>query len=307
MKTTIYKIFVFALTISLLSVSIFAQRRGRSNVQPKTKTVVFAVLNDGKTIEPIGAIDKGELGALELTDEDGKVLIDIHKTFYKPKTRYNLVFGSANKGSVSVVKSDPKADCAANMATVNTVSSTAKIKGFVMGLATNKTIAKTASGVRRLPTAAERREIEDLVRGEFIKQGVSGNDAGKMKYHNLTAIDVDADGRAEMVGSFWTGDSAIERNLLFFIAEKQKNGKYAFGYSEFRKIIPNEVMSGELKDLDDGIYHELLLDSLEYNGDKTAEIFTLVRGFEGNTFKVYSKRDGKWTQVFERSNYHCAY
>jgi hypothetical protein len=307
MKTIIYKFFVFTLTISLLSISIFAQRRSRSKPQPKPKTIVFAVLDDGKMIEPIGVIDKGELTALQTTDEKGKVLIDIHKTYYKPKTRYNLVFGSANKGTVTVAKSDPKAECASNLATVNTVSSTARINGFVMGLATNKTVAKTSSGVRRLPTAAERREIEDLVRDEFIRQGVAGNTVEKLKYHNLTAIDVDADGTAEMVGSFWTGDTAVERNLLFFIAEKQKNGKYAFGHSEFRKIIPDEVMSGEVKDLDDGVYHELLLDSLEYDGDNSAEIFTLVRGFEGTNFNVYSKRKGKWTKVFEGSNYHCAY
>ncbi|CAN5865443.1 hypothetical protein BH20ACI4_BH20ACI4_25460 [soil metagenome] len=307
MKTTIYKYLVFTLTISLLSISISAQRRGRSKPPPKPKTIVFAVLDDGKMIEPIGVIDKGELTGLQTTDANGKVLVDIHKTYYKPKTRYNLVFGGANKGSVTVVKSDPKAECASNLATVSTASTTAKIKGFVMGLATNNSIAKTASGVRRLPTAVERREIEDLVRDEFIKQGVAGNTVEKMKYHNLTAIDVDNDGKAEMVGSFWTGDTAVERNLLFFIAEKQKNGKYAFGYSEFRKIIPNEVMSGEVKDLDDGVYHELLLDSMEYDGDNSAEIFTLVRGFEGSNFNVYSKREGKWTKVFEGSNYHCAY
>ena len=175
MKTTIYKFFVITLTISLLSVSIFAQRRGRSKPQPKPKTIVFAVLDDGKSIEPIGVIDKGELGALQLTNENGKVLVDIHKTYYKPKTGYNLVFGSANKGKVTVVKSDPKAECASNLATVNTVSSTAKLKGFVMGLATNTTVAKTASGIRRLPNAAERREIEDLVREEFIQKGVAGS------------------------------------------------------------------------------------------------------------------------------------
>jgi hypothetical protein len=307
MKTTIYKFFVFTLAVSLLSVSVFSQRRGRTRTQPKPKPAVFAVLNDGTTIEPIGVIDKGNLEALNLSDDNGKVLLDIHKTYYKPKTTYKLVFGSANKGTVTVVKSDPKAECSANMATVTTASTTAKLKGFVMGLATSDTVLKTASGVRRLPTAAERREIEDLVRDEFIKQGVSGDSAAKMKYHNLTAIDVDNDKKAELVGSFWTGDTATERNLLFFIAEKQKNGKYAFGYSEFRKIIPDEVMSGELKDLDDGVYHELLLDSMEYDGDTTAEIFTLVRGFEGNNFNVYSKRDGKWTKVFERANYHCAY
>lgn len=307
MKTTIYKFFLFTMTISLLSISISAQRRSRPKPQPKPKTIVFAVINDGKSIEPIGVIDKGELVALQPADEKGKVLLNIHKTYYKPKTRYNLVFGSANKGYVTVVSSDPKSDCAGNIATVTTISTKAKLKGLVMGLATNEPIAKSALGVRRLPTAAERREIENLVREEFIKRGVSISAAEKMKYHNLTAIDVDNDGKAELVGSFWAENSANERNLLFFIAEKEKEGKYLFGYSDYKKVKPDEVMSGELKDLDGGIYNELLLDSMEYDGDTTAEIFTLTQGFEGNNFNVYSKREGKWTKVFEGSNYHCAY
>lgn len=307
MKTKFYKFFVFTLTISLLTTAIFAQRRSRRKPPPKPKPIVFAVLNDGKSIEPIGVIDKGELVALQPADENGKILVDIHKTYYKPKTRYNLVFGSANKGIVNVVSSDPKSECAGNIATVTTISAKAKIKGLVMGLATNSSIAKTASGVRRLPTAAERREIENLVREEFIKQGVSASAVEKMKYHNLTAIDVDNDGKAELVGSFWAENSVNERNLLFFIADQARNGKYNFGYSNYEKFTPENVMSGEIKALDDGIYNELLLDSMEYDGDTTAEIFTLTQGFEGNNFNVYSKREGKWTKVFEGSNYHCAY
>lgn len=307
MKTITCKLFLFALTISLFFLPAAAQKRPRRPAAAPAPTAVFAVLNDGKMIEPIGVIDKDELNALELTDEEGKILLDIHKTFYRPNARYTLVFGSANKGTVTVVSSDPKAECAPHTAVVKTVSATAKIKGFVMGLATNKTVSKTASGVRRLPTPAERREIEDLVREEFIRQGVSASAVEKLKYHNLTAIDVNADGQAEMVGTFWAENSANERNLLFFIAEKNKSGKYAFDYSEYRKVTPDQVMSGDFTEVDKGVYHELLLDSLEYDGDQTAEIFTLVRGFEGNNFNVYSKRNGRWTRIFERSNYHCAY
>ncbi len=309
MKITFYKFFVFTLAISLLVTVGFSQKRGRKRSLPpqKPKTIVFAVTDDGKTIEPIGIIDKGELGELKLTDDNGKVLVDLHKTYYKPKTSYNLVFGGANKGTVTILTSDPKSECAKNLATVSSVSTSAKLKGLVMALATNETISKSASGVRRLPTAAERSEIEDLVRDEFVKKGVSKDAAGKMKYHNLTAIDVDNDGKAEMVGSFWADNSATEKNLLFFIADKGKDGKYKFGYSDYKTVKPDDVMSGELKDVDNGIYNELLLDSMEYDGDTTAEIFTLTQGFEGNSFNVYSKREGKWTKIFEGSSYHCAF
>ncbi len=175
-----------------------------------------------------------------------------------------------------------------------------------MGLATNQNPAKTVSGVRRLPTAAERAEIESLVRAEFTKQGVSAKAVKNMKYYNLTALDVDADGKAEMVGSFWTENLPKERNLLFFIAEKNKGGKYNFGYSEYEKITPDKVMSGNLKDLDE-LGGELLLDTFEYNGDASAEIFTINKAFEGNNFHVYSRQNGKWKRVFEGYNYHCAY
>jgi hypothetical protein len=175
-----------------------------------------------------------------------------------------------------------------------------------MALATSEAPQKTASGVRRLPTPTERAEIETLVRAELVKQGVSANAAKNLKYYNLTALDVDADGAAEMVGSFWTETSAKERNLLFFIAEKDDGGKYKFGYSDYKKVTSDDVMSGDLKDLDE-LGGELLLDALEYTGDSTAEIFTINKAFEGNNFQVYSRRGAKWTKVFEGYNYHCAY
>ncbi len=128
----------------------------------------------------------------------------------------------------------------------------------------------------------------------------------KLRYYNLTALDVD-DGEAEMVGSFWVESSAKERNLLFFIAEKDSGGDYKLDYSEYEKVTPDDLMSGDLKDLDVGIGSELLLDALEYNGDTTAEIFTINKAFEGNNFYVYSRQDGKWARMFEGYNYHCAY
>lgn len=300
------KIFVCLLTLSL-GISVYGQKTVKNKPAAKQKTIVFAVLNDGKSIEPIGEINKDELvNAIDGEDET-QSLVNFSRTYYKPKTVLNLIFGAAKNGTVTIQSSDPKAECSKNAATVTTVSAKAKLKNLVMGLATNQTVATSASGVRRLPTPAERAEIETLVRAEFAKQSVSAEAIKAMKYHNLTALDIDNDQTPEFVGTFWAENSPAEQNHLFFIAEKAKNGKYAFGYNEYAKVTPEQVMSGELKDLANGIGHELLLDALDYNGDGTAEIFTVGMAFEGYNYYVYSRRGGKWTRVFETYNYHCAF
>jgi hypothetical protein len=306
-KNHVAKMSAVFLIVLISIVAILAQKkRSTAKPKPKAKPIVFAVLNDGTTLEPIGEIDKGELKATVNGGDEPKLITNFSNTYYKPKTVYHLIFGAVKNGTATVVSSSPESDCAKNMATVTAQSAKAKLKGYVMALATSETPAKAASGVRRLPTPTERAEIETLVRAELIKQGVSANTAKNLKYYNLTALDVDADGTAEMVGSFWTETSDKERNLLFFIADKDDGGKYKFVYSDYKKVTSDDVMSGELKDLDE-LGGELLLDALEYNGDSTAEIFTINKAFEGNNFQVYSRRAGKWTKVFEGYNYHCAY
>lgn len=303
-KNILAKLLVFSLISSIFTLSVFPQKRPAT--QAKTKPIVFAVLNDGGWVEPIAMIDKGELvPASDGGDESAKVL-NFTKTYYKPKSIYKLVFGGVEAGTVMIKSSDPKSECAKNMAQVTIAAPKAKLKGMVMGLATNAAVKK-GTGVRRLPTPAERTEIESIVRAEFAKEKVSSGALKNLKYHNLTALDVDADGKSELVGSFWVEPSPTERALLFFIAEKGSDGKYKFGYSEFRTVKQDEVMSGDIKNVDEGIYHELLLDAMEYDGDTTAEIFTYVQSFEGAGFNAYSRREGKWVKAFEGSNYHCGY
>ena len=66
-------------------------------------------------------------------------------------------------------------------------------------------------------------------------------------------------------------------------------------------------MSGDIKNIDEGVYHELLLDVFDVNGDGVAEVFTNTASFEGAGFGVYSRAGNKWTKVFDGSNYHCGY
>ena len=305
----INSIFVVCL-LALLSVSAADAQRRRARVKPKVKPqpIVFAVINDGQLIEPLGLLDKGNLEAPTGGDAEAKDLAAFTKSYYQPKTTYQLVFGGADAGTVTVTASNAKADCNKNMAQVTVQSKKTKLKGFVMALATSDLADRSLTGVRRLPTAAERAEIETLVRAEFVKQSVAASAAKNLKYHNLTALDVDNDKRAEMVGTFWVETAPTERALLFFIADKSAGGKYAIGLSEFKTVKQSDLMDGaDIKTIDEGIYHERLLDALEYDGDTSAEIFTYTPSFEGSTFNAYSRREGKWVKAFEGTNYHCAY
>ncbi len=270
----------------------------------KPGPVVFAVLNDGKTIESIGYIDKGAIEKAVDGASEAPIISRFHRSYFKPGTVYKLVFGGADAGTVTVKSSNPKAECLASSAEVVSRSTSAKLSGRRMALATNIAPRKAGTGMRRMPTAAERTEIGELVKAEFERQKAGGK---KVDYHNLTAIDVDNDKKPEFVGTYWTNIDAETRALLFFIADKGSDGKYKFGITDYRVVKQSEVMNGEISAVDKGMYHELLLDELDIDGDGKDEVFTYIQSFEGAGFNAYSLIDGKWERVFEGANYHCGY
>ena len=297
-------IFVSVILIAVVPFAAIAQKTTKPAPAQAAKPIIFAVLNDGRSLEPIAYVDKSKLEAPVDGGAEGNLVAAFNKQYYKAGIAYRLVFGGANSGTVTVKGSNAKADCAPNMGTGTTKALKTPLKGFVMALATNVPSKWTAASYRRKPTDAERTEVESLVRAEFTRQKLT---PGTLRYHNLTALDIDNDGTAELVGSYWVEIDRLTRGLLFFIASKGSNGKYAFGHKEYRSVDQANVMSGEIKSVDEGVYHELLLDAFDYNGDGVAEIFTYTQSFEGSGFAVYDRDGGKWTKVFDGANYHCGY
>jgi hypothetical protein len=271
--------------------------------KPEGGSIVFAVLDDGKSIEPIGIIKNGKMAEV-VTDNSDADLKAINSYLSSGKS-YSIVFGGSKDGTVNVVSKN-QGDCAGLSAEVNSKPVRAKLKGFVMALATDL-LVKDRTAVRRLPTKTERAEIEKLVRAEFIKQKVPAAAAQKLQYHNLTAIDLDSDGRIEFIGTFWVESKKAERSTLFFIVESSQEGPLRIELGEFNKYGPDEVMSGEMKHLDEGIYHNLLLDYFDIDGDGVDEIFTTAQAFEGRNFQVYKKEGGRWKKSFDSYNYRCGF
>ena len=303
MKNSLFSRMAAASVATFFFASLIPAQKTTKPVVQAAKPIIFSVIDDGQRIEPIAYLNKGKLEKPADGGDAPNIISAFNKSYYKAGTAYRLIFGGANSGTVTVKSSNATSDCGKNIGTVTTKAAKTPLKGFVMGLATNAASKSTAS-YRRKPTDAERNEIEVLVKAEYAKQKLTPK---VLRYHNLTALDVDNDGSAEMVGSYWVEVDKLTRALLFFIATKGTNGKYALGHHEYRTVDQANVMSGDIKNIDEGVYHELLLDVFDVNGDGVAEVFTNTASFEGAGFGVYSRAGNKWTKVFDGSNYHCGY
>jgi len=295
----------------ILSIALFALVSGAVAQTAKpanAKSPIFAVLGDGTSIEPIGYVDgRGRIThAIDGGSERG-VLNAFHRTYFVKGKTYPLLFGGRPAGTVTLVSSDPAAECINFLGKVTTKTTRTPLKGNVMALATSAKMAKPGSGVRRLPTPAERADVEALVRAEYAKNAVPESATANLRSHNLTALDVDTDANAELVGTYWVDLSPTDRGLLFFIAQRGADGKYAFGHVEYNKVAQAETMSEDIKDVDSGVYHERLLDIFDVDGDGVSEIFTYIMSFESAGFNVYKRKTNGWVLHYEGSNYHCGY
>ena len=133
------------------------------------KPIIFAVLNDGISLEPIALVEKNELKATVNGSDELSLVQAFNKEFYAPKQSYRVIFGGTNAGTITVNSSDATAECTKNIANITTTSTRVTPKGHLYALATNITVPKSSSGTRRMPTWPERNELDVLIRAEFQK------------------------------------------------------------------------------------------------------------------------------------------
>jgi len=303
------KLNLAALILVVCSAAVLAQPRTKRPtptprvVSSTARQIVFAVVNSGTTLEPIGYLSKGKLSETVNGSGDKNEIKSFAKTSYKAGQSYAVIFGGTKSGTASVKSSNANAECAPNTANIRTASS-AHFGKLIMGLGTNVAVKTTAS-TRRKPTASEKAEADAIATAEFLKEKLT---AKTLHYQNLTAINVGGSNGDILVGSYWIEIDKLTRGLLFFIAQKGGNGKYAVGYRDYRKIDQGDMMSGtNITAVDDGMYHELLLDYLDINGDGGAEIFTYQQGFEGAGFVAFQRSGSHWIKAYEFDNYHCGF
>ncbi|HEY0405686.1 MAG TPA: hypothetical protein VGC89_08150 [Pyrinomonadaceae bacterium] len=267
-------------------------QRGTQQKEQQKETVIFVVSGDesgpgeqrqysmdalvilrgGKYLPPIA----------EDSEESQRVFAD---KFYQAGQKYRLLFGGGYAGTATTQSWQQGCN---NIHARVSVETAATLRGRVSGLATNsESLGKKASS-RRALTKAERASVMSLVNNIYRQHKTSAALMRRLKVNNLTATDLDGDGRFEVIGDFviQTGDINGARRDLFLIAVAHGKGYRA------------ELADFQSYRMDSGFGHGIgFLDQLDMDGDGTGEVVTIDEGFDGYGYSIYRKRNGRWRIV----------
>lgn len=242
--------------------------------------------------------EPGELNMDAVVMIDGKRLVapysdeqkDRQKAFaeeYYPTNReYRLTFGGGEAGSVQVASWSEGCN---NIHAKVTATTQAPIHGHVYALATNSESLGNGVGARRAPTEAERAAVLDLVKRIYAQHGATASQYKAMQVTNLTATDLDGDGKYEMIGSFTlAAKNKFERDL--FLIAKPHGAAMVADFAKFQAYQPPS--EGFLSSID-------LVDQLDLDGNGVGEVFATQGGFDAYGFLIFKKVAGRWRQVYQ--------
>jgi hypothetical protein len=277
-------------------------------------TVVFVVSSSratpgAATIVPILIIEQGGYKQPVAGDSDAEEISRFASDYYGKGQKYRLLSGGGSAGTLTVKASTKDSECLKTGAEVS-LQTQARLNTNVMALATNSDSLGRAQGSRRAPTAAERASVLALAQDTYKQKGVPAALLPSMETVNLTASDLNGDGKAELIGSFVVKKTkgGQERYVLFLLAEPDGNS-YKAGLSNYDRFTSKDLMSGANIDVvgQGGVYTERFIDQLDLDRDGTSEVITLRSGLEGDGYSMYRKQKGQWQKLYEFNNYKCAF
>ncbi|HEX6184842.1 MAG TPA: hypothetical protein VFZ44_13235 [Pyrinomonadaceae bacterium] len=266
----------------------------KGDEQPAQVEPAAVIEGRGVIAEPTeGAAEEGGLSAFLMP-------------YYKPGAKYRLVFGGAEVGALTI-RAATNAECSPNTASADIDSSAVKLGGNVMALATDGRQALRAQSSRRAPTAAERAAAFGVAKRFLAGRRVSASERNT-KTINLTATDLDGDGREELVGSYVVKTGPRVRDTLFLVAAPRGRG-YAPALTRYARVNAREMMdASQIDNIGEGGFGmEIYVEQLDADGDGVGELFTLSGSFEGTTYRAYRRQRGTWRAVYENYSYRCAY
>src|SRR5262249_8854933 len=170
-------------------------------------TVIFQVskipYEDKVIIEPIVIIHHGHYTqpAFETEPDLGNTFPSksFMTKYYRVGQQYRLFFGGGEAGSVTV--KEHGLDLRSWSIPVR-LQSTVRVGVYVNALATNSHTLCRKQGARRALTKRESAAMFKLMHAVYRKHGVPLSAQQDVKTFNLTATDLDGDGKYELIGSF---------------------------------------------------------------------------------------------------------
>jgi len=285
---------VLLLAGSVLTVS--AERAGNSVVtipQPQNSVVVFAVsAESGEGSMDAVAIVEGKRLRAPYSDEQKDKQKKFGEQYFAAGKIYRLIFGGGAAGTVTLKKWSE--GCNNIHAEVNLTTS-ARLGGKVMGLATSSETLGNRASARRAPTETERAAVMALVKRIYSQNRTPANLVAAIKVTNLTATDLDGDGKYEFIGSFTSAAKNKFERDLFLIAKSQGAAMRA-DLSKFQAYQPPP----------EEFLHSIdFVDQLDLDGDGLGEVFAQQGGFDGYAYLIFKKVGGRWRQVYDMIGDAC--
>ncbi len=285
---------MFSSTVLVLFVLVFCWlAQWSSSAQTRKRTVILAVSAETgeASLDAVAILDGKRL--LSPYNEEQK---DKQKTFgdeyFKKGTVYRLIFGGGDAGTATVSKWSEGCN---NIHAQATVSTSARLGGKVMALATNSETLGKHSVSRRPPTDAERAAVMTLMKSIYQRNRTPASLMPAIKVTNLTATDLNGDGKYEMIGSFTlAAKNKFERDL-FLIAIPQGTAMRA-DFVKFQAYQPPP--EGFLSSID-------FIDQLDVDGDGRGEVFATQGAFDGYALLVFKKVGVRWRQVHDQIGDLC--
>lgn len=263
-----------------------ASARLAANPQQKQPIVVFAVSgeSDEFSMDAVVIVDGKQLRE-PFTDEQKDRQKKFADEYFATGRQYRLIFGGGEAGSVTVKKWSEGCNSVHAEATAST---SARLGGQVKALATNSESLGKSPSARRAPTDSERAAVMALVKKIYTQHGVTGSLYRSMEVTNLTATDLDGDGKYEVIGSFTLATKTKFERDLFLIAKPQ-GALMRADFAKFQAYQP--PAEGFLSSID-------FVDQLDLDGDGVGEVFALQGGFDAYGFSIFKKRAGRWRLVY---------
>jgi hypothetical protein len=261
-----------------------APAQKKPQMQTVAGTVIFAVnkYEDSVTLDPIVIFNKGQY-IDPLPDENEAFVKQVATKFLRAGQKHRVIFGGAEAGTVTVKE---RFESEIGLTTSATLQSSIKLSDEVKALATSSDALGGKQNSRRAPTPEERAAMMNLMSESYKQKKVQASAIAKVQVNNITAIDVDADGQAELIGSFEISDQNQNSQNLFLIAEMKSN-QYQSGLTWYK--------SGGESDSE----VRRLIDVLDLDGDGLAEVFAMSSYYESTDFTIYKKVKGVWRSVYQ--------
>jgi len=205
---------------------------------------------------------------------------------------YRVTFGGGEVGSATITSFDMGCN---NIHAKAKVHDNGKIPPRLSALATDSDSLGRKASARRPPTQPEREAMMKLVNQVYGAHKTAKPLFRLITTTNLTATDLDGDGKFEMIGSFVIQTISKARRDLFLIADPAgKNFKVAFEKFQAYRLPPEGFDSA----VD-------FVDQLDLDGDGIGEVFVQQHGFDAYSYSIYKKTNGRWTHVFTAAGDAC--